>query len=165
MTNNLPENAAEADALIEAISRLLTESAPPGWAEIRMDFRGTSTICQMDLSGSTMEGGQLLMPPPPDLAGLLRELRAVMYTPGRGTWFSLRAKVKRDADPDFRFNFTDDPGWSPPVAPTAFTLDQERFPREPRHIPDWLRARLEEAVIFEQEFQDRESEGGTGTAL
>lgn len=142
---------------------MLRESAPPDWAEIRLDFRASSSICQADMTGSTTGGGALLMTLPDGMVDLLQSLRTRMFQPGRGTWFSVHVTLRRGAAPDFRFNFTDDPQWSPPVAPTVFTMDNERFPRDPQHLPEWLRSRLAEATEFEQGYGERGGAGPSGS--
>lgn len=145
--------AQEIEDLKKAVADALVAKLPPEWAELQLTFRGSSTICQLSLSGSTTTGEQLLLSPPREVSALLRQLRAAMYEPGVGTWFSVQITLRRGSNTDFRFNFTEDPKWSPPVAPTVFTLDQEAFPRDANHIPDWLAERLEEAAAFEQNYQ------------
>ncbi|GAB3299000.1 hypothetical protein [Parasphingorhabdus pacifica] len=153
----LPDEEVDSDALlIQRATQLLTINAPRDWAEIRMDFRASSTICQADMSGSMLNGDSLLMPLPAGMTEIMRHLRVVMYEPENGTWFSLHVILRRNMTPDFRFNYTEDPKWSPPVAPTLFTLDLERFPRVPEHIPSWLRDRLDEASLFEQEYREHD---------
>ncbi|WP_344685562.1 hypothetical protein [Saccharopolyspora taberi] len=136
------------------MERLLREDAPADWAEIHLDFRGSSSICQADMSGTTANGGALLMPLPDGVVALMRTLRARMYEPGQGTWLSVHVTLRRGRAADFRFNFTDDPQWSPPVAPTVFSMDVEEFPRDPQHLPEWLRQRLVEAAEFEEGYRN-----------
>ncbi|MER7016110.1 hypothetical protein ABT324_32180 [Saccharopolyspora sp. NPDC000359] len=158
-----PDNSApEADEIRQQVVDSLLANAPSDWAEIQLDFRASSTICQAEVSGSVLSGSPLLMPPPDGTTGRLKALRAVMFEPGRGTWFSLHLGVQRGGSPQYRFNYTDDPHWRPPVAPTVFTLDQERFPRDDQYIPDWLRERLAAGAAMERDFQQREA--GTGDA-
>ncbi|MER5393061.1 hypothetical protein [Saccharopolyspora sp. NPDC002686] len=150
----------EPDQIRQQVVDSLLASAPPDWAEIRLEFRASSTICQAEVSGSTLTGAPLLMPPPEGTTGRLKAVRAAMFEPGRGTWFSLHIGVKRNGSPEYRFNYTDATHWRPPVAPTVFTLDQERFPRDDQHIPDWLRERLAEGAAVERAFQQRDARTG-----
>lgn len=163
MTN--PENnptapAVDADRVRDELAQALVSGAPPDWAEIHLVFRGSSTICQEEVTGSTLSGGTLLMPPPPDSAQRLKQLRAAMYEPGRGTWFSAVITVKRNDEAAFVFNYTDDPHWTP-VSPAVFTLDQERFPRDEQHIPAWLRQKLAEGAAAEREHARRRPDDGS----
>ncbi|EIE98497.1 hypothetical protein [Saccharomonospora glauca] len=144
MTNDQPTH--EVEDLKKAISDAFAAHLPPEWAELQVTFRASSTVCQLELGGSTSSGKQLLISPPQELSGLLRQLRAAMYEPGVGTWFSLRLTLRPGSDADFEFNFTEDPKWSPPVPPTVFALDHEAFPRDVDHVPSWLAERLEEAA-------------------
>lgn len=158
MTDETHGENTEHTELMQRISTSLTESAPRDWKEIRVTFRGSSTICQVAVSGTTNENSQLLSAPPREIVDLMRELREAMYQPGRGTWFSAQVRITRNTGPEFTFNFDEDPIWSPPVAPTLFKLDQERYPRDAPHIPDWLRARLDEAEAFEAEYGQQADE-------
>lgn len=148
---NLPRSPSP-EELVEEVLGLLRADLPEDWARLRLDFRDAG-ISQAVLSGARQNGQPLLDPLPAGVSALLREVRAAMYEPGRGTWFSAHVELRRDAEPEVRFNFTDDPQWSPTIAPTAFVLDHERFPRDDEHVPDWLAARFAEAAEFEAEWE------------
>ncbi|MGI8310610.1 hypothetical protein [Saccharopolyspora hattusasensis] len=162
MSNDPSKPATATGELTKAIADSLISDAPSDWAELRMTFRGSSTICQVELSGSRAGGAQLLLAPPRALPLLLRKLRADMYQPDFGTWLSVQATVQRNSEPNFQFNYTDDPQWSPPVAPTVFALDQQAFPRSPKYIPSWLNERLTDAATFAERYRYGASDPSTG---
>lgn len=139
---------------MRAMGQLLLDNAPENWGEIQLTYRASSTICQADMESSARDGRGLLMALPHGAHDLLRELRAAMYEPGGGTWFSVEVTLSRGSTPDFRFNFTEDPQWSPPVEPTVFTMDAEAFPRDEQNVPAWFRSYLDEAAVIERELRE-----------
>lgn len=139
------ESANNPERIGRGVARALVHAAPSGWARVEVVFRVSSTICQSETTVFGADGRPLVMNPPDGWVEELKALRAQMYEPGRGTWFSLTVSVFSDTDPQFRYNFTDDPGWSPPVPSEVYAADQRLFPRDDKNIPAWLRSRLTDA--------------------
>jgi len=87
---------------------------------------------------------------PAELGGLLTELRAGMYEPGRGTWLHARYTLRPDDTFDFDFQLDTEPHWTEQPAPNHYPDELGRFPRDDEHIPDWwrLRAQLPLGIVF-----------------
>ncbi|MFF1607844.1 TNT domain-containing protein [Amycolatopsis sp. NPDC058278] len=87
---------------------------------------------------------------PDELADLFTELRAGMYTEGRGTWLQARFALNADGSFDFDFALDDDPVWTHAPEPAAWPEELAAFPRADEHVPDWwrLRAQLPLGVVF-----------------
>src|SRR5690606_23243885 len=83
---------------------------------------------------------------PPELCQLFNELRAAMYEPGKGSWFTGTFSLTPDNKFDFDYDTTSQPQWRrPPDAdgrPTgnAYGHELARFPRDKQHVPPWLAA-------------------------
>lgn len=77
-----------------------------------------------------------------DVPPLLKALRAAMYRPGYGTWFSAVVTVTAAGKLDASYNYDDEPAWFYPVDPGSYAADMREFPRDDAHIPEWLRQRL-----------------------
>ena len=65
-----------------------------------------------------------------------------MYTPGKGTWFSMEYIITRPGNFKVYYNYDEDPGLVFPT-PWGFTNDLKYFPRDEQHIPDWLHEKLQ----------------------
>ncbi|MFC9559247.1 hypothetical protein [Agromyces sp. NPDC056965] len=75
-----------------------------------------------------------------------RELRSVMYQPGKGTWYTMELVVTSDMAVTTRFDYDNEPAFTEPgVDPIAFATDLEKFPRDDAHRPEWLKSLLAEA--------------------
>ena len=75
-------------------------------------------------------------------------LREVMYTPGKGTWFSMTLKVTPKGDGwEAGYNYTEKPVWGlgEPVNDT-YAQELYLFPRDEEHIPDWFKEEMKGAT-------------------
>ncbi|MGC7093315.1 hypothetical protein ACPZ19_01490 [Amycolatopsis lurida] len=72
---------------------------------------------------------------------VLAKLRALRYQPGRGTWFSARISMNPPGQIFFDYNNDHEPVLTRPMAPAHYAEDLRVFPRDPGHVPAWLRAK------------------------
>lgn len=140
-----------ADETESGIAAALAEGAPAGWARIKFTVSATVLAYDYAIELKLGDGRNGSMDVPPAAKAGFRELRERMYEPDRGTWFSATVELRAGAAPEFVYNFDDDPRWSPPLHPAAFSRDLEAFPRDDAHIPSWLRELLDEGARLEQE--------------
>ncbi|UWX98028.1 DUF600 family protein [Arthrobacter zhaoxinii] len=80
--------------------------------------------------------------PSDDTLDLIRELRKLMYRLSYGTWFSLTMKIDDQGHAETHYNYDEESDWSFPLDDESYVEDQQRFPREPEHIPAWLAPKL-----------------------
>ncbi|MFD0852261.1 hypothetical protein ACFQ07_08510, partial [Actinomadura adrarensis] len=85
--------------------------------------------------------------PPGQAVGMMDELRREMYREGKGAWFTARLDIGRDGRFSAEFDYDCEPEFTPPLTPSAFAKDLERFPRSEEHIPRWLKAKLKDAKV------------------
>lgn len=69
-----------------------------------------------------------------------------MYRPGAGTWFEMELTIDASGRVTTRFNYDDEPQQHTPFTPGEYLRDQQAFPRDVEHQPEWLRAKLAEAT-------------------
>ncbi len=116
MSENGSLNPAEQNDLLQQITLLLTHTLPPGWGECTVVHRSlgrhTETLGQLSLV--TGPGLPAPFDVPAALGELFERLRAGMYAPGLGTWFT--------------------------APPDAAEAELRRFPRDAEHVPAWLAA-------------------------
>lgn len=135
----------EHQKLIRRIGRALLGVAPPQWRKVVAEYRSAGRHVEVDVTVTGPDGTPRPVRPPMEVVELFGRLRAAMYRPGRGTWMSAMYQL----DPPSRFSaeFEPDvePRWRRMPPPIGFADELRFFPREPEHIPDWLRARAEPA--------------------
>ncbi|WP_241474688.1 hypothetical protein [Nocardiopsis xinjiangensis] len=85
------------------------------------------------------------MIPSPTVINEIQRLRAGMYKQGRGTWFSMHYTITPPTRYDATFNYDDPPDFLILPIPHDYLDDLEYFPRDPEHIPHWLRQKINEA--------------------
>ena len=55
---------------------------------------------------------------------------------------TLRANA--DGSATAEYNYDEEPKWDVPVDPIAYVTDQDAFPRDEAHQPEWLKLKLAE---------------------
>lgn len=122
--------------------RALRSAAPEGWERLGFEFRATIGIDSASFEVVNADGSARTALPPGQAVGKMDELRRVMYQRGKGAWFTARLEVERSGRFSAEFDYDGEPDFTPPLTPSAYVLDLERFPRSDEHIPSWLRAKL-----------------------
>ncbi|MEU9554197.1 hypothetical protein [Streptomyces fumanus] len=136
------------DRLTETLATELAAAQPGEWDRIRftasvVDGR-TQTHCLAEHRGTPVPA---TVSTTAAFEDALAELRAAMYTPGAGTWFTVRLTFTPEDLAEAVFDHDDEPLFLPPVVPEAYERDLARFPREPGRQPTWLRVRLSWAAL------------------
>ncbi len=139
------------DDLIQQLGIALLNLVPEqGWR--RIDLFGSMTVPVQELALTVImdDGSRPEIRPPHELNVVLAKLRALMYEPGRGAWFSARISMNPPGAIFYNCNFDHEPRLTPPISGENYAEDLKIFPREPEHIPDWLQERLAPASGEEQ---------------
>ncbi|MFF5256461.1 hypothetical protein ACFY4K_31035 [Streptomyces leeuwenhoekii] len=142
------------DRLAETLATELAAAQPGEWDRIRftasvVDGR-TQTHCLAEHGGTPMPAAVATTAA---FEEALAELRAAMYTPGSGTWFTVRLTFTPGDLAEAAFDHDDEPLFLPPLVPEAYERDLARFPREPGKQPTWLRVRLSWAALTPRQRQ------------
>lgn len=127
--------------LLGQIATALASAAPPGWRQLRAEYRAAGRHVEADLVVTGPDGTPGPVPPSPQAVQLLGTLRAGMYQPGRGTWLAAAVVVLPGAPPRTEFAIDEEPRWRRVPPPIGFQDELRFFPREDRFVPGWLRRR------------------------
>jgi len=135
--------------LVRGIAKAVASAVEGEWVAVRYSVTALSGYAE-ELCHVTRPTGEVVQQlPPRTVAGLANELRDEMYRPGAGTWFSaditVSHKPEGGAKVDATFDSDVEPAWAVPPGPGMYRQELERLPRDPEHIPSWLRRRLEQA--------------------
>jgi hypothetical protein len=130
----------------DEIARHLHASMPPGATEVIL--RTSQLAAVTTATVEARRNGQHLdwLRPRAVIPGeSIRRLREAMYRPGAGAWFSARFTVTSEGTATAEFNYDDEPEWDAPVDPIAYLTDQDKFPRNEKNQPEWLKNALADA--------------------
>lgn len=136
-----PLNQQQQQQLVWQIGHALATPLPPGWRQMRVEYRAAGRHVEVDLLVTGQDGLPRPVQPNPEAAQLLGNLRAGMYQPGRGTWLSAilvygsATVLSTDFLPDV------EPPWRQAPPPIGFQDELRFFPRAEQNIPQWLRQR------------------------
>ncbi|WNV90763.1 hypothetical protein [Umezawaea sp. Da 62-37] len=138
------------EELMQRIGAVLLEVAPEGWRRIDLLVKLNAKVHDFELAVYLEDGGTAEVIPHEGITKLFAELRRLGYAPGRGTWFAARLTLDAPGRLDISYNMDHDPLWEPPIPAEFWARDLEVFPRDDAFVPDWLRAKLDEAGDEEQ---------------
>lgn len=72
-------------------------------------------------------------------------LRAAMARPGTGAWFTATIHLTVNGSFSMDVDYDNEPDWRIPVVPATYGEEQEQFPRDREHQPEWYQQKLREA--------------------
>ncbi|WP_328612503.1 ferredoxin [Amycolatopsis sp. NBC_00355] len=128
--------------LVRQIGAVLTGQVPPGWRQLRVEYRAAGRHIEADLLVTAPDGLPRTLPPHPEAVRLLGVLRAGMYQPGHGTWLGAVLVFDPGRPPEADFGRPDlEPPFRHQPPPIGFQDELRFFPRAEERIPGWLRDR------------------------
>ena len=89
-----------------------------------------------------VDGTAVRVNPSYKVVRLLPELRAGMYRPSQGTWFTMRFVVEQTGQHQVEFDYDTEPVFDFVLQAGSYARDLDQFPREPMFMPIWLREKL-----------------------
>ncbi|MGY4644494.1 hypothetical protein [Cellulomonas sp. URHB0016] len=121
----------------DQLGRALAGIAPPGWESMTLVYEEVGDEATHGVTASTATGPARATDRfDRDARRLLSELRARMYRPGAGTWYT--ATVVAHATGGTTVDFDHDHEPQSRFAPDSWAVDAGRFPRAPEATPAWL---------------------------
>jgi hypothetical protein len=132
---------ADQNRLTRAVGRALLGLAPPGWKQIRVDYRCAGRHIEVDLCITGPDGHPRPLRPPIEVVNDLGRLRHAMYRPGRGTWLSAVYLIEPPSRFSAEFEPDLEPRWRRTPPPIGFQDELRFYPRAEMYTPDWLRDR------------------------
>ena len=128
--------------IVRQIGAVLTSQVPPGWRQLRVEYRAAGRHVEADLLVTGPDGLPRPGQPHPEAVRLLGVLRSGMYQPGFGTWLGAILVFEPAQPPDVDFVRPDlEPPFRQQPPPIGFQDELRFFPRADEHIPAWLRER------------------------
>ncbi|MFC3521650.1 hypothetical protein ACFPZ0_03095 [Streptomonospora nanhaiensis] len=149
MRNHDRLTPSQQEALLREIGRTLVKAAPRNWDELTLecdalfDFSTTKATAVLD-DGSTEQ-----VSTPAEVSVKLGQLRAGMYSPGKGTWYKAVYRVTRPGRFKVHYSYDEEPSFPIPTHDHDFLVDSRVYPRDNDATPDWLRRRLAAALEAE----------------
>lgn len=119
------------------IGAAMLRAAPPGWRVLRLSATGAAGMIGTDLE-IDMEDGSMDASNTIERAGRIacNLLRAVMYQPGKGTWYNASFIVDPDSRIEAEFDYDRRP-FGEQATDDLLQEDQEVYPRDNDLLPEW----------------------------
>lgn len=136
---------SQQDELLTEIGRILASAILDDWEEIRFSFGGVVDVSMPTMAVLRPDDSVQTLTPPRKASRLMRELREGTYEPVRGAWFTARYVIEQSGTYRVEYDYDNEPALDFPLANSAYASDLAQFPREPRNVPDWLRAKVDQA--------------------
>ncbi|GAA0349590.1 hypothetical protein NE235_26095 [Actinoallomurus spadix] len=130
------------EEILDEIRRRLSDALRPGWSRARFRWVGVVGGSMSSLSVVDEEGNTRVEDLPDGIGLLCRRLKATMYRRGVGTWFTMTYELSADGSYRTGFDYEGEPETGG-FAPEDYAKEITRFPRDPEHIPAWLRKTLD----------------------
>ena len=131
--------------LMQDVGRQFFDAAPAGWATGAVVYRRVGKTAESQATAQAADGTPLDVHLGRPATRVLKELRAAMAEPGKGAWFTAVAQLTADGRMTWDFDYDHEPEWFTPASPLHYLQEQEEFPRDAEHTPDWMRERLAQA--------------------
>ncbi|MER5393062.1 hypothetical protein [Saccharopolyspora sp. NPDC002686] len=132
-----PEEQKE---LLDEMAGVVTAAAPENWQLIAVEFLSVGRHVEMRVGVRDSNGNPVSWEPPAEVDNIFWRLRVGMYQEGIGTWYTSMFRISPPDTYEVLYNRDNEPPWNPPAE--AFAKEQELFPRDEQHMPDWFRQRL-----------------------
>lgn len=148
----LPESQqtpARTDALVDAITALLTRHCPEGWQTIVVECHALGPWQELTTFLRTADGEERHWLPPLMVGQWFHRLRTATYVYPHGAWTTARYEVSRGERPTLAFDRRAEPRWATyydrgpmDLADQLLRTEFLYFPRMPQTTPDWMAAAL-----------------------
>lgn len=132
--------------IADRITALLSEHAPQGWTEIRVECDALTGWQLLTTSAITEVGDEVHWLPPVELTQWFHRLRAAGYRSPGGAWYRASYVLVRGESPTLRVDWAVEPAWksffAQPLRGGAryqhLRNELAYFPRPLWAMPDWL---------------------------
>lgn len=81
----------------------------------------------------------------------MNKLRGGMYEKGKGTWFSSTFVIEQSGDFTVDYNYDEEPPFPFELDPERYANDYRHYPRDWENIPVWLRKKLRQYQVRQQQ--------------
>jgi hypothetical protein len=153
------------EEILREIAQELIEGLRPGWSQAILRWSGVvgggamAALRVRDAEGRD-RGDDL----PDGVSALCGRLKNGMYRPGRGTWFTMTFTLSAAGTYTTGFDYDGDPAVAG-FRPEHYAKEVAHFPRDPEHVPDWLKAVLDQvpnlyAAVYAEPGERYEDEVG-----
>jgi hypothetical protein len=130
------------DEMLRNLAGLLPAAVLDPWEEIHLSYSAVGDAATMSCTVVRVDGTVSAINPPYRATRLLPDLRAGMFEPGRGTWYSMRCVVEQGGQHRVSFDYTGEPEFDFALVDSNYAVDIARFPRDEAHMPPWLKEKL-----------------------
>lgn len=128
----------ESQPLVEIIGKGMLRAAPESvWASVKLSLTAAGRMLESGLAAAGEDGTlDQAIEIDDETEDACVALRKSMYQAGVGTWYNAAFTVTPDGVLESEFDY-DAPPFPGEDVTDLLLQDQERFPRDQEHLPDW----------------------------
>lgn len=138
-------STTEQRSIVQRMGVEVVNSIPGNWIEISYEYSSLHDTAASIAKVTYPNGETERKNSSAEAMDLAHQLRYGMYQDSKGAWFSLTYKILRSGQYNVHFNYDERPSSLFPPSPEEYAADLDEFPRDPEHIPNWLREELRKA--------------------
>lgn len=132
--------------LLQKIGILILDEVGDDWQEISVRYSALSTTATTRTTITGGDGEARKGDVPLEASSLFHKLRTEMHEDDKGTWYIADYTITRPGRFSADFDYESEPQFAFEVDPRTYYEDLEYFPRPFELVPEWLRAKLPEAL-------------------
>lgn len=129
--------------LLDELAAVVVAHAPEKWQLLAIEYLCVGRHVEVRVGVTDAEGTAISWEPPQEVDNLFWRLRVGMYEGGLGTWYTAFFRITPPDTYEIFYNRDNEPPWNPPLE--SFRKEQDMFPRDEEHMPDWFRQKLNAA--------------------
>jgi hypothetical protein len=123
--------------LLNEIRKGMIDAAPDEWQRLELSLTSAGLMIKSGLSVTKSDGSvDKLHEIDGDTLAACDELRESMYQAGSGTWYNADIIVDRSGNIESTFDY-ENPPFDGTADPELLTEDQQEYPRDQEHLPNW----------------------------
>lgn len=139
-------NSEQEMQALNRIGQILLEFAPEGWHRIECTVAFIGVPGELWEKAIMEDGTEQNFGTSIEIFMQFQSLRAIMYRPDKGTWFSASYQLTRPSSFAVSYNFDHEKKFGRPEPSVIdYFEDFEEFPRSPENTPAWLQEKIDEA--------------------
>ncbi|WP_139224347.1 hypothetical protein [Cellulomonas marina] len=134
----------------DAVARSFVEESPAGWVSAELVYLELGKTGEMRAFTTGPDGRTVRVKMPMSTVDAFDSLRAAMFRPGEGAWFTATCRISAERRVSFNFDFDSEPAFSSEISLGHVLEEMQTYPRDDAHTPVWLADRLVAAREWEQ---------------
>lgn len=117
-------------------------NVPGPWVRGEIAYRRAGRTAEATMRALAEDGGEMSVSGGMKLTKAIRALREEMAQPGAGAWLSAAITLTPNGQFTMDVDYDNEPAWKIPIVADTYAEEQQLFPRDEEHQPEWFKQKL-----------------------